>query len=179
MQEIETIANVAEILGGGAILISLMYVGYQIRQSNRIAQAAALHSILEGFSDRALAQTVEHPDTIIMMVRGHHSYDKLSIEEKQVFGGILNRDVIHMPNVMQYHDKKLIDDVDYEAWLAYTAAVITTPGGNACWKAMRQAYTPTIVAVLDRYLAENPSAPTMFDMYPQIYGTDAGQIDKA
>ena len=44
---------------------------------------------------------------------------------------------------------------------------------------MRQAYTPTIVAVLDRYLAENPSAPTMFDMYPQIYGTDAGQIDKA
>ena len=86
MQEIETIANVAEILGGGAILISLMYVGYQIRQSNRIAQAAALHSILEGFSDRALAQTVEHPDTIIMMVRGHHSYDKLSIEEKWAIG---------------------------------------------------------------------------------------------
>jgi hypothetical protein len=34
MFDINTAANIAEIAGGIAILVSLIYVGYQIRQSN-------------------------------------------------------------------------------------------------------------------------------------------------
>ena len=40
MLDINTAANIAEIAGGVAILISLLYVGYQIRQSNRWDQSA-------------------------------------------------------------------------------------------------------------------------------------------
>ena len=52
MIDINTAVNIAEIAGGIAILVSLLYVGYQIRQSNRIARAASLQAILEGFSER-------------------------------------------------------------------------------------------------------------------------------
>lgn len=40
MIDLDTAANIAEIRGGIAILVSLVYVGYQIRQSNRIVSAA-------------------------------------------------------------------------------------------------------------------------------------------
>ena len=42
MFDINTAANIAEIAGGIAILVSLAYVGYQIRQSNRIASASEI-----------------------------------------------------------------------------------------------------------------------------------------
>ena len=44
MFDINTAANIAEIAGGIAILVSLIYVGYQIRQSNRIAKVESVRS---------------------------------------------------------------------------------------------------------------------------------------
>jgi hypothetical protein len=45
MIEIETAANIADIAGGIAILVSLIYVGFQIRQSNKIAKAESVRAI--------------------------------------------------------------------------------------------------------------------------------------
>ena len=44
MIEMSTAANIAEIAGGVAILISLTYAGFQIRQSNRIAKVESIRS---------------------------------------------------------------------------------------------------------------------------------------
>jgi hypothetical protein len=173
MLNIGTAANIAEIMGGVAILISLAYVGYQIRQSNRIASATALQSILEGFTDRTLAQSMEHPETIDIQVRGHYDYDKLSIYEQVLFGGLINRDVINMQNVMQFFDKGLISKVDYDAWLFFTAANVTTPGGNTCWNMTKVSYTPTITEVIENYMDANPDIPNMIDLYPKLYSRES------
>ena len=45
MVDINTAANIAEIAGGIAILVSLVYVGYQIRQSNKIAKAESVRAV--------------------------------------------------------------------------------------------------------------------------------------
>ena len=169
MIEINTAANIAEIAGGIAILVSLTYVGYQIRQSNRIASATALQSILEGFTDRSLAQSMEHPETIDIQVRGHSDYDQLSVYEQVLFGGLINRDVINMQNVMQFYDKGLVSKVDYDAWLSFTTANVVTPGGRTCWNIMKVSYTPTIVRVIEDYMNANPDAPSMMALYPSLY----------
>ena len=44
MIDINTAANIAEIGGGIAILVSLIYVGYQVRQSNRIARVESVRA---------------------------------------------------------------------------------------------------------------------------------------
>ena len=81
MIDISTAANIAEIAGGIAILVSLVYVGYQIRQSNRIASASALQTVLDRFSDRSINTFLEHPETTSILVRGHHGFDKLSHQQ--------------------------------------------------------------------------------------------------
>jgi hypothetical protein len=45
MIDINTAANIAEIAGGIAILVSLSYAGFQIRQSNRIARFDSMRSV--------------------------------------------------------------------------------------------------------------------------------------
>jgi hypothetical protein len=47
MTQIEIVANIAEVVSGVAILISLIYVGFQIRQSNRFARAENTRFVLD------------------------------------------------------------------------------------------------------------------------------------
>ena len=82
MVDIGVLANIAEISSGIAILVSLLYVGYQIRQSNRIASASALQSVLDRFADRTLSQYVEHPELGPLFVRGHLGVENLAISER-------------------------------------------------------------------------------------------------
>jgi hypothetical protein len=133
MIDISTAANIAEIGGGVAILVSLVYVGYQIRQSNRIASAAALQSVLDRFSDRTINTYMEHPETTSMLVRGHHGLDKLSPDEQGLFNSWQLREVFHMHNIMQLHASGLLNGVDYQTWLAFTVAQVKTPGGKEVW----------------------------------------------
>lgn len=170
--EISTMANIAEIGGGVAILISLLYVGYEVRQSNRIASATALQSILDRFADRTLNQYVEHPDISILLVRGHQSFGNLSTKEAVIFNAWLLREIFHMQNIMQLYSRRLLSSVDYESWLSFTAAHIKTPGGFVSWERQKMSLTPTIVETIENYLADNPEALSLIEMYPEVYVTD-------
>jgi cytochrome b involved in lipid metabolism len=92
---------------------------------------------------------------------------------------MINRDVFHMQNVMQLHDNALISDIDYRAWLAFTVAQVITPGGSECWNMMKVSYTPTIVETIEAYIKANPSAPSMIELYPKLYGENVDPTSKS
>jgi hypothetical protein len=176
MIDINTAANIAEIAGGIAILVSLLYVGYQVRQSNRIASAAALQSVLDAFSDRQLSQYLEHPEIMGILVRGHHCHEDLPHADRSIFSSCLNREIFQMRNVMQLRGHRLINDEEYQSWLAYTAASVKTPGGSACWDAMKVTYTTAIVECIEGFINENPDAPSIIDLFPVDFGEDAYRV---
>ena len=162
--DINTAANIAEIGGGVAILVSLIYVGYQIRQSNRIASAAAFQSVLDGFAERIMSPVIADGEFADIMNRGFMSWESLSTVEKTRFTVAQGREVLHVQNVMQLHDKGLLDSVDFEAWKAYGAASLITPGGKEAWKYNREQITPTVVTLLEKYVEEHPSMRSVVDM---------------
>ena len=173
MFDINTAANIAEIAGGIAILVSLAYVGYQIRQSNRIASASALQSVLDAFSDRQLRQYLEHPEVMPVLVRGHHCLEDLSRAERSIFSTCLNREVFQMRHVMQLHGHRLIEHQEYQTWLAYTAAHLKSPGGKVIWDSMKSVLTGSIVDCIEGYFKENTNAPSIIDIFPYEYGENA------
>jgi hypothetical protein len=173
MIDINTAANIAEIAGGIAILVSLAYVGYQVRQSNRIASASALQSVLDRFSDRSINQYMEHPETTGILARGHNSLDKLSPDEAALFAVWQLREVFHMHNIMQLHTSGLLSDVDYQTWLSFTVAQVKTPGGHEVWNNQRITLNPTVAEIIETYIKENPQAPSFIELFPQTYGENA------
>jgi hypothetical protein len=170
--DINTAANIAEIAGGIAILVSLIYVGYQIRQSNRIASATALQSVLDGFTERVVNPFIADAEVVDIAHRGNMSWESLSPVEKTRFANMQIRDVLHVQNVMQLHDKGLLDSVDFDAWKAYAAASLATPGGKEVWKYNRESITPTVVTVLEKYLEEHPNVRSHSDVHPYRYPAD-------
>jgi hypothetical protein len=166
MIDINTAANIAEIAGGIAILVSLIYVGYQIRQSNRIASATALQSVLTGHAERISVINIQQPECEDAAWCGYRSWNDLSVRDKRFFNNQMVVNIMQVQNVIQFHEKGLVGDVDYEAWLTYIASIVVTPGGNEWWQTSKVLFTPTIVATLDQFIADNPSTPSFMDMAP-------------
>lgn len=167
--DMETAVNIAEITGGVAILISLIYVGYQIRQSNRIASAAALQSVLDGYADRVMDPIIADGEMAELMNRGYMSWDSLSAVEKTRFTIMQAREILHVQNVMQLHEKGLLDSIDFEAWKAYGAGSLVTPGGKEAWKYNREQITPTVVKLLETYLEEHPDTKSYVELNDYRY----------
>ena len=58
----------------------------------------------------------------------------------------------------------MIEPVDYDAWLSYTASLVRTPGGAALWSVAKSVITPTVSAVIDDHLKRNPNQPSFLEL---------------
>ena len=97
------------------------------------------------------------------------SYDELTKSEQICYDCMITREVMHLQNVMQQHEHGLVGDIDYQAWLAYVASQIKSPGGNKCWGLLKFGFTKPVVEALEEFLELNPSAPSWIENNPHRY----------
>jgi hypothetical protein len=148
MMDINTAANVAEIAGGIAILASLTYAGFQIRQSNRIAKVESIRS------SQSNSFLVEYD--LATIGRGFTSFESLNYEAKWEFHGYFMRFWSHYVMVIQTRDLGLLDDATVDVWSKAIAQTLATPGGQEYWKGGAcDTYEPLFVKVLDDYVRNN------------------------
>ena len=125
MTQIEMVANVAEIVGGGAILISLIYVGSQIRQSNRFARAENLRFVL----DASLFDGYNYA----VLARGMNDFDSLEPNDKEEFHRFMFRLLSHYRIILDTGVMGLLETSTVEEWTAGLAQVVITKGGEQWW----------------------------------------------
>ena len=91
-----TAANIAEIAGGIAILVSITYAGFQIRQSNRLARVESIRS----------TQSNSFLDEYDMAIigKGLVSFDSLDYADKWEFHCYFLRFLSHYAMVIQTHE---------------------------------------------------------------------------
>jgi hypothetical protein len=123
MMDMNTAANIAEIAGGIAILVSLTYAGFQIRQSNRIARFDSMRSVQSNsFMD-------EYDMAIIG--RGLISFDALNYSDRWEFYSYCLRFLGHYAMVVQTHQLGLLDTSSLDNWSKAVAETFATSGGAA------------------------------------------------
>ena len=162
----EAVSAIAEILGLAILIATLMYLAFQVRDSNRIAQANSLQSILDGQRDRSIIPWIVDPEIGDVFAAGLNSFESLNASDKRRCFLTITEMVLQMQNVIQLYEKGLIADVEYEAWLAFTTSVVITPGGKKIWELMKIQLTPTVAKAMDDYISANPDAPSFSDINP-------------
>ena len=142
--DIGTAANIAEIGGGIAILISLTYAGFQIRISNRIARVESIRSTQSNsFLDEYDMATIG---------RGLISFDNLNYEDKWEFHTYCLRLLSHYAMVIKTRDLGLLDAGSVENWSKAVAETFLTPGGKQYWQTGgRDSRSPASLLVLLRF----------------------------
>ena len=169
----DAIGAVGEILGALGVLLSLVYLATQIRDNTRSLQAASLQSIINGPRSWFFLPHAQSGEMQDIFARGLNSLDHLDEKEKRRFVPLMLEQCFQMQNVMQLHDRGLLSDRDYDAWLAYTTSLFRTPGGAAVWPYFERVLTPTIRDCIGDYLRGNPDQPSFLELMP-LFKCDTG-----
>ena len=137
---LESWAYIAEILGAVAVVASLIYVGIQIRDSNRVNQANARHNISEFVLQ-------------ISMFNGNHA-DRIAEIQKKIDDGIalsgaeqsfqwsshMNM-MLHAETYYHHYELGLMPDGHWKGYVRYVEGYSTTPGFVEFWSDVGPAFS--------------------------------------
>jgi hypothetical protein len=165
MKQLELMANYADIAGGLAIIISLLYVGYQIRQGTKVAIAENTRIVLDTYSYHHFIAS--NPVIAEILARGLSNFSILSNAEQRTFHGALHPLLNQMENVHVQYELGYLSKNKFEGWMLSGAALISTPGGSQFWEAESLSLDQDFVdCIEDQVLQQKVGPETMFSLYP-------------
>ncbi len=148
---LESLGNLGEFIGGLAVIVTLTYLAFQVRQGTKTLRANSVHELTENIL-RASATLVE-PENAEVYLRGARSYSSLTPEEKFRFGMILGLFVGRFDTVLEYRERGMVDDA-YVEWQADTMRLIfSNPGVREWWKSGEKTLTRRVRVWLDENAA--------------------------
>ncbi len=148
---LESLGNIGEFIGGIAVIVTLTYLAFQVRQGTKTLRANSVHELTENIL-RASATLVE-PENAEVYLRGARSYSSLTPEEKLRFGLMLGLFIVRFDTVLEYRERGMVDDA-YVEWQTDTMRLIfSNPGVREWWKSGKIALTSRVRVWLEENAA--------------------------
>ncbi len=133
----EALGAIGDFLGGVVVIVSVVYLAAQIRQSIRHAEASVELTWTQGLNDIWDRWTV--PSTMIAIRKGLKDFEALSKNEQAVFqmqvGALMN----HCMTADRLWKRRLIGEATREAAVDVMTRILRTPGGRLYWEIDAQA----------------------------------------
>jgi hypothetical protein len=142
-------ANVAEIVGGAAIIASLIFVGLEVRENTQVVKLT---------SDRALDQqnlvlntsVANNQDLAEILVKGESDRDSLSEVERARFDNYCFSRFGAFENVIGNYSEGFVADNEYNVWSVYFKHRLGKQGYRQFWIEYRDGFFPTFRAWADQ-----------------------------
>jgi hypothetical protein len=164
----DAISAIAEVVGVIAVVVSLIYVGLQVRQNTQQLRHDNLLGSIRGTLD---TNWLYHRDPITFDVfrKGVRSFDSLAPQEKAVFHSIVVDISFYIEIVRNMVSSGLIDPNALTVNKRFLVAILITPGGREWW-AFAQKSPPMPQPAMD-YIAsiietDGNSTPPITELQP-------------
>ena len=160
----EALSAIADIVGVVLLLVSLVYLAMQIRQSNEMALAESERELLENWANAVAGTSVDDRTTDIFH-RGMEDFHSLSNVEKTRFSVVMQRIVNTYISALRMDSKSLVGSEEVAIFGDICLAMILTPGGRQWWS-MIGPYFTIYDQMNERIENEGDSFPSWVDMIP-------------
>ena len=162
----DAIGAIAEVLGAVAVLVTLVYFSFQIRQSNRLAEAESQRELmnLDVFTPLVTDPTLTSEFRACL-----NRYAEQDPDVKTRFFFLMTNWHLQMESVFRMNEKGLIAELSYKGYLTWYNSLLSTPGGAVFWKEVSLAHAPDLVEALAvlKNDQDNPYRYTSaFDLMP-------------
>ena len=147
---LDTLGNLGDFIGGIAVIATLAYLAFQMRQNTETVRANSVRELTESIL-RATGALIEAENAEVYL-RGTQSYSSLTVEERFRFGILVGMFVARLDTVLEYRQRGMVDD-EYVVFHADAIRIIfTNPGVREWWKSRRP---EGLTARVDSWLKEN------------------------
>jgi len=151
------LANVADLLAALGVIISLIYVGYQLKETRKAGRAATAQARTNlGIQLISARWTTDISDLLVMSVDDPKS---LSKADKFKLKGFFTAHVRHCMNMFYQQREGFLDDF----W-SYGVARVTVywirnyPLMESEWKSIQKTLPPEFVSFIDAEIGRHPSS---------------------
>ena len=144
----ESLANYAEVIGGAAVIVSLIYVGIQIRRSAKSSQSQTNQSAHESLANVSLEVAMDEK-LANLVNRGWIDFEQLTSDEQFRFILLMTSLFRRYENTYYQYHKGLLE---VELWDGYRQSMLLylyTNGGQAFWKLRRLHFSELFREFLD------------------------------
>ena len=131
--ELSQLADVGEFIGGAAVLVTLVYLASQVRQSAQATRASAFQASTNEIG-RVNQLLADDGDLSTIMLKGWQDPDSLSPLERIRFGFVINS-VLRIYESIFYQMKQ--NAVEQEVWKSHEdrlLAILRLPGASHLWE---------------------------------------------
>lgn len=164
----DAITAIAEIAGVVAVVVSLIYVGFQVRQNTRQLRHDNLRQSVRGTLE---TNWIYHRNDRAFDVfrAGVQGFDALNAKEKALFHSIVVDLAFYFEIVRNMAQSGLVDKSAVEVNQRFLIGILATPGGRE-WLRLAEETLPMPPAALD-YLksalaSAGPDTPLITDLQP-------------
>ena len=167
---------VGTLAGNFALVVTLIFVGLQVRQAERNQRAI----MQQGRADRISAQTFEvaaHPELARIFNKGMFEPQKLTCEEFDVFLLIGRGLFVSAEDSFLQHKAGMLNKAAHNTQIAGMRRMMAMwPGGRALWPVMSAQYGDDFCKHMDEMVkeAEHKPAPDLFAEWQKLVKADIG-----
>jgi len=145
------LVNVASVLSSIAVLVSVVYLALQIRQSARNQRSLIDRGRSEQVSQ--WLQFIASPDIAPLVLRGHKG-EALTPDEHQRYVWCLYPLLLHYEDSFHQYREQMLSRAQYDSICSQMKDSARAPGFRAVWAEVRERFPDPFRAFADRMFAE-------------------------
>ena len=132
-------ALIAEITSAIAIIISLVFVGFQIKENTKATRASTFHEIA-ALDIQVLLSCANSQDSAKKITTFRENPDALSGDELNHGFYLFGAEVRHVENMFLQHKNKMLSERDWRSRKSLVEGVVLSPGFGALLKGPNKKY---------------------------------------
>ena len=155
---LQDLANLGEILGALAVVISLFYVGSQIRQNTSAVRSSTAQAVHDNYA-AWYSQLAANESLAQLSIRGLQDYASLPDLEKARFVSNFMAFLSYSQNAFyQWRDGSLTPQL-WVGWEALMINLVSAPGGRQFWQERAYAFGEEFRAHVETVIMQRTPAP--------------------
>jgi hypothetical protein len=145
------LASLGSFVSGLAVLISLIYLALQVRQTKRNQQIAIRHSRVSRIVELHVA--LADPGVADAWLRGSGSPQEITQTELSQFTNLCRALFFHFEDSFYQREEGLLNDEAFETVVAGVRFSARSPGWRAAWRISRSNFGGRFLDFMDRVVA--------------------------
>lgn len=129
---LQDLQSIAEIIGALAVVVSLVYVGFQIRQNTAAVRSATAQSVHENYAVW-YASYASDPVLTQIAVDGLRDYRSLSETQRAQFIAVFMAFLSYSQNAFHQWQKGSLSHQLWVGWELLIMNLVSSPGGREFW----------------------------------------------
>ena len=154
----DAIGAIGEIVGAGAVFVSLVYLAVQIRHSSKTAEDAAFREVFSAVT--VLMSDLANDQNTGVVLKGLSDFGSLSPTEKYKFDNLFAALATLVESSFMSHEAEFVSEETMENWGYYLRTrYLRYPGWKTWWDGAKGVYVLEVQRWFDRQvkLAEKES----------------------